>query len=764
MQETRRRVTRPLLACILLVPWLWIACGSSDPLELARKRQDAGDYAGSLEILQSLAAERTKDPEVQYRYGLALVRTGQPSLAIWSLRRAMDDPAWLERASRELARSAISTANADAAVAAMDRLLEQKPDDLDALVLRAKAKIATRRDFEGALADAERVIEKDPDHNDALVMRAVALLMLTRTDEAEVALKDLEARAVDVDLGLDVGARFCAARAMFAQAKEQWEEAEALHEKCLATFPADESVVGQAVSFYDARERPERAVEILQQIVAADPLASAAREALGWRLEQAGRGDEAEKVFREGTTVRDSELVSVSWIDLANLYSHRGDVAASAEALGHAMETTREPRAELVYQYADTLVMTGDLARAREVAKKLQVPAHRELLEARVLMQEGRLEQALAHFDAGLRLWPDNAVARYYAARTAERLGRFERAIDDYRYSIRAGVAVTDARFRLARLLEAARVYDQAVGVARHATATVPADPAAERVALRILARLGRLEDVRPLMRNLAQDPEHWGESVAAMAQGVREGSGPVDAARFVREAEGLDLGDPRSEDALRELVVSLVASGDAAAAVAAADAALKAHPEHAGFHALRGLALSGKDAAKARASYERALALDAKSAQALLGLAQLEAREGRAAQALDLYARAIAAQGDTELGDPEPWRGSAELLLAQGRRDEGVQRLTELLLRDPYDSRAAARLAGLRAEQPEGREEALVLAKRAVFFGRTPEAFEVLAQVYRLRGEEAQATEAHAHAERARAGEEPVAAEDSKS
>lgn len=764
MRKTHRRVSRPLVAGILLIPWLWIACGAGDPLELARKRQDAGDFAGSLEILQSLAAERTEDPEVQYRYGLALVRTGQPSLAIWSLRRAMDDPAWIDRAARELARSAISTANADAAVEAMDRLLEQKPDDLDALVLRSKAKIATRRDFEGALADANRVIETDPDHNDALVMRAVALLMLTRTDEAEAALKDLEARAVDVDLGLDVGARFCAARAMFAQAKEQWEEAEALHEKCLAAFPADENVVGQAVRFYDERERPQRAVEILQQIVAADPLASAAREALGWRLERAGRGDEAEKVFREGTTVRDGELASVSWIDLANLFAHRGDLAASAEALGHAMETTKEPRAELVYQYADTLVMTGDLTRAREVAKQLQVPAHRELLEARVLMQEGQIEPALARFDAGLRLWPDNAVARYYAARTAERLGLFERAIDDYRYSIRAGVAVTDARYRLARLLESARVYDQAVGVARHATANAPADPAAERVALRILARLGRLEDVRPLMRSLAQDPERWGESVAAMAQGVREASGPAEAARFVREAQALDLNDPRSEAALRELVVALVESGDAAGAVAAADAALKAHPEHAGFHALRGLALATGDAAKARAAYERALALDAKSAHALLGLAQLEAREGRAKEAQDLYARAIAAQGDTELGDVEPWRGAAELLLAQGRRDEAQQRLAELLLRDPYDARAAARLAALRAEQPEGRDEALALAKRAVFFGRTAEAFDVLAQVYRLRGEEAQAAEAHAHAERARAGEEPATEDASKS
>ena len=65
---------------------------------------------------------------------------------------------------------------------------------------------------------------------------------------------------------------------------------------------------------------------------------------------------------------------------------------------------------------------------------------------------------------------------------------------------------------------------------------------------------------------------------------------------------------------------------------------------------------------------------------------------------------------------------------------------------------RRGARLAGLRAERPETRDQALSLAKRAVFFGGTPEAWEVLAQVYRLRGEDEPAATAQARAERVRA------------
>ncbi len=52
-------------------------------------------------------------------------------------------------------------------------------------------------------------------------------------------------------------------------------------------------------------------------------------------------------------------------------------------------------------------------------------------------------------------------------------------------------------------------------------------------------------------------------------------------------------------------------------------------------------------------------------------------------------------------------------------------------------------------------RDEALSLAKRAVFFGGSPEAWEALAQVQTVRGDSEQAALAKSRAERARAGHE---------
>jgi tetratricopeptide (TPR) repeat protein len=201
----------PLLLCFQLT-----GCGPPDPVAEIRELHAAGRFADSLEPLRGLVEARPDDVEVHYLYGLALLRSGQPSLALWSLRKAMEDPDWLVPAALQLGAGALTTGNHEEAMKAADRILEVEPDHLEALLLRAHARVESRRDYEGALADADRVLELDPENVDALVPRTLALLGLERTEESDVALKELESRFEEADLGIDNTARFCAARAMFA--------------------------------------------------------------------------------------------------------------------------------------------------------------------------------------------------------------------------------------------------------------------------------------------------------------------------------------------------------------------------------------------------------------------------------------------------------------------------------------------------------------------------------------------------------------------
>jgi tetratricopeptide (TPR) repeat protein len=757
MPGPRQSALAALCAAVLVFPLG--ACAPDDPLARAREQQTAGDYAGSLDALRAHVDAHPDDAEAQLLYGRALARTGRPSAAVWALRQAMQDPKWMEPAAFQLAAGALRTGNPAEAVEVIGRVLELEPDNVDALALRAEAKASLRTDYTGALADADRALQLDPDQRSAQVTRAVALLGLERADEAEAALKQLERQASEADFGSESSARFCLTRATFLREKGDPAASEAQLEKCLKEFPTSDSIVGEAVRWYDANGKLERSVEILREALRTDPLASWHRVALSERLLLLGKPDEAEKVLREGTEQDDRAQQVVAWVDLANYFVGREQPNDAVEALEKAIALSPDPRVELLFQHAETLLDAGRLAEARAAGAKLALPAYRELIEARVLLAEGKPLEALPHFDAGLQLWPANAVARYYSARASEAAGDFDRAIEEYRYAVRIDSRLSDARWRLARLHEAERRWDYALTIARMTGSDEAPDPEAERVGLRVLGRLGRLAEARDMIARQGARPDDWGKAVAAMAEGTRARLGPAETAKFLRATEHLDLREPRNAPALRQLVISLLDAGDAAGAAKAAGEAVAQHPDNAELNALRGLSLERADAAAARAAYAKALALDAENVPALAGEARLAAAAGDTDAALERYARAAAADR-AELGDPEARRAYAELLVSLGRAKEAEQQLAALLALDPYDGAAAARLAALRLEREADAvsQETLSYAERAARFGSGAERYELLARVHRARGDAKRADEALKLAAEAKARAEQAA------
>jgi tetratricopeptide (TPR) repeat protein len=379
-----------------------------------------------------------------------------------------------------------------------------------------------------------------------------------------------------------------------------------------------------------------------------------------------------------------------------------------------------EPGPDFLFSYADTLVAAERYEQALALADRMTVAPHRELIRGRVALESGSPEQALKHFSEGLRLWPDNAVARYFAATAAERIGDFDRAIEEYRYSIRANASATDARLRLARLYSAAGDDSSALEVIRHDSARKPhGDLKPTLLELEILARLGQTRGLPEHVVALIRPPERWARAVAALAAGTRARSGPAAAAKVVLQADRLDLTAPLNAPALSSLVRDLIDTGHAEQALALLDSALRAHPEEGEFHAAKGLALSrsGGDTAEVRAAWERTLELEPQNAVALRGLAGLEAGRGETEAALALYRRAT----DADPEDTAALRESAEILAAQGRRGEAERELETLLERDPYDGAAALRLAQLLQLRPEAsRDEAriIVLLRAAARFG----------------------------------------------
>ncbi|MFP8876181.1 MAG: tetratricopeptide repeat protein, partial [Myxococcota bacterium] len=306
----------------LLVVWLLVAgCHSESPLEQAAALQREGQREEAMELLRDEIAAGNREPELLYRYGVALARGGGISPAFWPLREAAADPEWFAPATLEIARGAYRTGNYDHAVDELDGLVEREPENTEALKLRAMARLHSRRDYEGALEDIDRVTELDPTEIDMRVPRIVALLGLGQTDEAGEALaglsvEDLEGEDKSTEGLVTMGKGFeilaCAASAKFAEEQGEMELAQARYEECLERFPAASLVIKESLDFFQEKGDFQRVEEILRKAYEAGPKDRSIRIAWARTLQLKGQVDEAEAVLRDAA----ESLLLGAWLDL----------------------------------------------------------------------------------------------------------------------------------------------------------------------------------------------------------------------------------------------------------------------------------------------------------------------------------------------------------------------------------------------------------------------------------------------------------------
>jgi len=669
-------------------------------------------------VLRQAIDDGAENPEVYYVYGKALSETGEPDAAVWPLRRAMESPAWEVPAALQLATGAFRQRNWDSAIKTLDHVLELESENTQALVLRSRSRIESRRDYEGALADAERALEIDPDANIARISRVVALLALDRADEAAEALGSMELLSREAGPDQPETARFCGARASFAMEKGEPEVADEIYAACLEEFPGDPVLVTDAIKYYEGLGHPDRTIEILEAAVEASPHVRDYRMGLAFRLRAQGRGEDAKAILRVATEVKNPTLAAEAWLDLGGYLMDDEQYSEGVEAFESALELVPNPAADLMFRYADALIVAEQTDRALEVAEGLQASAHRDLILGRVHLERGEAALALERFDAGLQLWPENAVARYYTALAAEGVGDYERAIEEFRYSIRAGASQTDARARLARLHLTEGLPREAYDVLMHDIGRQPADAEMAIVGIEIGARLGMANPaVEPLTAAL-RSPDDWRQAILAAARGTRFRVGPAAAAQLIRASPDLDLENPLNASLLERLVIELADSDRVEEAVALLGSCLEAKPESGAFHAIHGWILARRDGVESEPSREallRALELEPDNSVALIGLGRDRIAAGEPDNALAYFEKAIL----VDSADPAPLREAIEMLRTEGRTGEAEVKLEELLELEPYDAGAALLLARLRVDRNAEKPHSIALGRLAARFGK---------------------------------------------
>ena len=179
--------------------------------------------------------------------------------------------------------------------------------------------------------------------------------------------------------------------------------------------------------------------------------------------------------------------------ELATLYDRQGRTQEALDSWEQSTQRSkktgyRNPLQEL--GIADLAIRAGQLERALEVAETLTLPAYQELIRGRVAQEQGRHEEALEHYGETARLWPDNELARYHAARSAEALGQFDRAIELYRHTMRIARETTNAANRIAILRIAEGHPSAAYELLRIHRGRTPLDEQGELLLVELTARL----------------------------------------------------------------------------------------------------------------------------------------------------------------------------------------------------------------------------------------------------------------------------------
>lgn len=287
---------------------------------------------------------------------------------------------------------------------------------------------------------------------------------------------------------------------------------------------------------------------------------------------------------------------------------------------------------------------------------------------------------------------------------------------------------------------------EEAIASLRQALALDPNLQSTQLALVQALADAGHAEEAERMMQDfLRADPAR--ERFAQAAELHRAG-------RF-EEAEGIYRAilqrDPRNLEALRLLALIAMHFEHYGQAEQLLKRAVEIAPDYlAAWIDLSRAQLEKLDVAAARASIERAVTLNARSAHVQVNLANVQARSGRHEEAAASYRRAA----ELNPGSPAPWLGLGNTLKTIGRQAEAIAAYRRAATLLPGHSEAWWSLSNLKTFRFEDAEvetmQAQLASTRLSPEARAQFSF-ALAKALEDRGEYARAFELYAAGNRAR-------------
>jgi predicted Zn-dependent protease len=737
------------VACgfLIFAALVGLACSDPDRLASAEAALQSGRTAEALETLKELLKSSPDDPDANRLYGIALMKSGRPELAVWSLQKAYDLTHQDAGTGLWLARALQGSGDVYDAVVVADEVLEKDPELIEARAVRATANLAAMR-REEALEDLDWLIELEPDSIEYRLDRVAALIGLRRLDEAEASIAEVQAladeRADNGSGGTSIngarvdreGVQLCLLASVFAQERGNVEEAESSFNACLERYPHDYSLLAQASPLLDQLGKASQVNDFIAAAAQAEPGSAQHQSLWSARLLALGRADEAEQVLID---LAEENETPQALNALLQLYSQSKQYAKTIETIRRIIRSQAEhgvePLPMQLFIIADLLIENGELEQAREENQALEPPLS-DFIEGKVLMKLGQNDQALKVLGRGLMGWPDNAVGRFLAGQAAEQVGDFERAEEEYQAGVRAGPGLSPSAVALAQLYVALGQTQRAVVPLNLYLNESAGDLEAMQLRMRLAAEFGEDDVFNSILKRLGQRKATQGYAAARYADHMAKSAGPRQAADSLNALK-IDFGDKANAEAVLAWATHMADAEALQLGLDRIEDELLRAGDAGHLYEAKALLLnrSGAPAAMELKAAKEATRGDQGRPEARLALARAHARAGDRAEALRIHR--IAAESE-EGGEDERW-ALYEFLVAGGEgRSLGARtQLEAILAAEPKHGRAALALSALMLEEgSDDLDRTLDLARRARRFEPGPSSSAVLIRTLLLRNQ----------------------------
>ena len=392
-------------------------------------------------------AERSIEPNAYYYYTEAqLLRDqGEGHAALENMQKAMALDPDSRLLKRETAVLYLQLKNDEAALALLEALLEEQPDDVEALNLVGRL-LQSRKEHARAKSIYARILAQDPDNQDIYLLLGNLYIEDAQWDEAY----DLFSRFVQRFPNAYAGYFFLGK--VYRQ-RNQPLEAEKAFRRSLSIEPELEGARFELIELYTtdlkSSNHQKKTVELYEELLEENPQNNRALFGYALFLRDSGREPQAAEILR-------AHAADISQNDLIRgIYRYTIEPERYRDAI-----FLLEPLIALHPDYIDLHYLQGvayngldddvqALAAFKSVGPSSRFYGEATLQIASRYAEAERFDQAIDHLEAALAEQPANTEFLLYLGYYCEEAGRFEEA---ERYLRRVVEAVPDseqAHFRL---------------------------------------------------------------------------------------------------------------------------------------------------------------------------------------------------------------------------------------------------------------------------------------------------------------------------